>query len=70
MSHDTAAADAVLSATGVSDGGGPGTARTDAVPAEMEKKALEFLLKGLQEGVATLPRGVLLIKPFCIRYGS
>lgn len=30
-----------------------------AVPAEMEKKALEFLLKGLQEGVATLPRGPL-----------
>jgi uncharacterized protein YfaS (alpha-2-macroglobulin family) len=27
------------------------------VPAEMEKKAVEFLLKGLQEGVAGLPRG-------------
>jgi uncharacterized protein YfaS (alpha-2-macroglobulin family) len=29
------------------------------VPAEMEKKAVEFLLKGLQEGVAGLPRGPL-----------
>ena len=28
-----------------------------SVPAEMEKKAVEFLLKGLQEGVAGLPRG-------------
>lgn len=27
------------------------------VPAEMEKKAVEFLLRGLQEGVAGLPRG-------------
>ena len=30
-----------------------------AVPPEMEKKALDFLLKGLQEGVAGLPRGPL-----------
>lgn len=30
-----------------------------AVPAEMEKKAVEFLLKGLQEGTASLPRGAL-----------
>jgi len=29
------------------------------VPAEMEKKAVEFLLRGLQEGVAGLPRGPL-----------
>ena len=27
------------------------------VPAEMEKKAVDFLLRGLQEGVAGLPRG-------------
>ena len=30
-----------------------------AVPAAMEKNALEFLLKGLQEGVAGLPRGTV-----------
>ncbi len=30
-----------------------------AVPAELEKKAVDFLLKGLQEGVAGLPRGPL-----------
>ncbi|MGQ0711718.1 MAG: MG2 domain-containing protein [Rhodoferax sp.] len=30
-----------------------------AVPQELEKKAVEFLLKGLQEGVAGLPRGPL-----------
>jgi uncharacterized protein YfaS (alpha-2-macroglobulin family) len=29
------------------------------VPAEMEKKAVDFLLRGLQEGVAGLPRGPL-----------
>jgi len=29
------------------------------VPPEVEKKAIEFLLKGLQEGVAGLPRGPL-----------
>lgn len=35
-SRDHEASDAVFSDTGVSDGGGPGTARTDAVPAEMD----------------------------------
>lgn len=29
------------------------------VPADMEKKAIDFLLRGLQEGVAGLPRGPL-----------
>jgi uncharacterized protein YfaS (alpha-2-macroglobulin family) len=29
------------------------------VPAEMEKKAVEFLLKGLQEGIAGLPTGAV-----------
>lgn len=29
------------------------------VPAELEKKAVDYLLKGLQEGAATLPRGPL-----------
>jgi uncharacterized protein YfaS (alpha-2-macroglobulin family) len=29
------------------------------VPAEMEKKAVEFLLKGLQEGIAGLPAGAV-----------
>ncbi|MDR2451888.1 MAG: alpha-2-macroglobulin family protein [Candidatus Accumulibacter sp.] len=36
-----------------------------AVPGEMEKKALDFLLRGLQEGVAGLPRG-----PFVYDEGS
>lgn len=34
-----------------------------SVPAETEKKAVDFLLRGLQEGVAGLPRGPLKYEP-------
>ncbi|HNE39520.1 alpha-2-macroglobulin [Accumulibacter sp.] len=36
------------------------------VPPEVEKRALEFLLKGLQEGVAGLPTGPLVYNPNAI----
>ena len=39
-----------------------------AVPPEMEKKALDYLLKGLQEGVAGLPRGPLAYNENSVSY--
>ncbi|WP_300321440.1 alpha-2-macroglobulin [Accumulibacter sp.] len=36
------------------------------VPPEVEKRALEFLLKGLQEGVAGVPRGAVTYNPKAI----